>query len=207
MSVRIGGPAFGVGKGVALPGLAHVRADVGDREAGHRAAPGVGGELDVVGRAKAAVGHLHHPGLRIGGRSPRTAAKAPAPRRSATPDAPGDRPRSTGPGSPPATRPAGAPAGAAARPRGLRRRMLGKLVEQRSVHGAHHIWRQFTIKLPHLVTPRRYFPPSREARGKIHGLRAPARTRSRPPARRTGAAPPGLDAPCVWTEILLLKQY
>ncbi len=53
--------------------------------------------------------------------------------------------------------------------RALRRGMLGKLVEQRSIHGAHHTWRKIAMKLPHLVTPRRYFPASPEARETFTG--------------------------------------
>src|SRR5271157_1956127 len=45
--------------------LAHVRADVVDRDSRDRRALCVGSELDVVGRPEAAVGHLHHPRLCI----------------------------------------------------------------------------------------------------------------------------------------------
>jgi len=38
------------------------------------------------------------------------------------------------------------------------------------VHGADHIWRKITMKLPHLDTPRPYFPASPAAQGKIHSL-------------------------------------
>jgi acetyltransferase len=57
----------------------------------------------------------------------------------------------------------------------LRRRLFGKLVEPCSVHGAYRIFRKFAIKLPDLVTPRRYFPASPQPRGKIHRLCAKAR--------------------------------
>jgi hypothetical protein len=48
--------------------------------------------------------------------------------------------------------------------------LFGKLVEQGSVHGDHHSWKTIAIKLPHLVTPRRYFPALPQARGRIYRL-------------------------------------
>lgn len=51
--------------------LAHVGADGVDRDPGNRPTSGIAGELHVVGGPVAAVGHLHDPGLGIGGRGAR----------------------------------------------------------------------------------------------------------------------------------------
>ena len=51
--------------------LSHVGAAVVDGDAGDRAAARIGGELHIVGRSKAAIGHLHHPCLGVRGRGAR----------------------------------------------------------------------------------------------------------------------------------------